>query len=290
MKWSPATCSTPRPSGPPTSARSYTACFSCSVRPTPCSASSTSGPIFFTGNGRCAPADWWTQPATSAFISRRCVFFLWVGSEFAYRSILFNEKIVTSPWMPIIWPLKLAIPISTLLLLIQGVSELLKCSFRGQNGREPLRGTSRVRDLNRGGKLSMSPDMLGLVALAIAVHIHLRGVPDRLYPAFSRAGGRLYRHRPGGVQPDDTSSLRHHERAGAGGSSVLPVHGLHPGKLGPDGAAVQGLSADARPAQRLALHRRHGHGDHFRRGHGHRRLFGDPAGGHGRPDHAPEQI
>jgi TRAP-type mannitol/chloroaromatic compound transport system permease small subunit len=56
-------------------------------------------------------------------------FFLWVGSEFAYRSILFNERIVTSPWMPIIWPLKLAIPVSTLLLLIQGVSELLKSLF-----------------------------------------------------------------------------------------------------------------------------------------------------------------
>jgi TRAP-type mannitol/chloroaromatic compound transport system permease small subunit len=56
-------------------------------------------------------------------------FFLWVGSEFAYRSILFNEKIATSPWMPIIWPLKLAIPVSTLLLLIQGVSELLKSLF-----------------------------------------------------------------------------------------------------------------------------------------------------------------
>ena len=56
-------------------------------------------------------------------------FFLWVGSEFAYRSILFNEKIVTSAWMPIIWPLKLAIPVSTLLLLIQGVSELLKSLF-----------------------------------------------------------------------------------------------------------------------------------------------------------------
>ncbi|MBI5579845.1 MAG: TRAP transporter small permease subunit [Deltaproteobacteria bacterium] len=62
------------------------------------------------------------------------LFFLWVGSEFAYRSILFNERIVTSPWMPIIWPLKLAIPFSTLLLLIQGVSELLKSLFAVTKG------------------------------------------------------------------------------------------------------------------------------------------------------------
>jgi TRAP-type mannitol/chloroaromatic compound transport system permease small subunit len=60
--------------------------------------------------------------------------FLWFGIEFAYRSILFNEKIVTSPWMPIIWPLKLAIPVSTLLLLIQGISELLKSLHAARTG------------------------------------------------------------------------------------------------------------------------------------------------------------
>lgn len=62
------------------------------------------------------------------------VFFLWVGCQFAHRSILFNEKIVTSPWMPIIWPLKLAIPVSTGLLLIQGLSELLKSLFAATKG------------------------------------------------------------------------------------------------------------------------------------------------------------
>jgi TRAP-type mannitol/chloroaromatic compound transport system permease small subunit len=62
------------------------------------------------------------------------IFFLWVGTEFAYRSVLFNEKIVTSPWMPIIWPLKLAIPVSTVLLLIQGLSELTKSIFAAKTG------------------------------------------------------------------------------------------------------------------------------------------------------------
>ncbi len=54
------------------------------------------------------------------------IVFLWFGIEYAHRSILFNERIVTSAWMPIIWPLKLAIPVSTLLLLLQGLSELAK--------------------------------------------------------------------------------------------------------------------------------------------------------------------
>ncbi len=62
------------------------------------------------------------------------LFFLWVGTEFAYRSVLFNERIVTSPWMPIIWPLKITIPVSTLLLLLQGVSELLKSLHAARTG------------------------------------------------------------------------------------------------------------------------------------------------------------
>ncbi len=70
------------------------------------------------------------------------LFFLYIGSEFAYRSVLFNERIVTSPWMPIIWPQKLAIPVATLLLLIQGVSELLKALYAARTGvsliEEPL--------------------------------------------------------------------------------------------------------------------------------------------------------
>jgi len=62
------------------------------------------------------------------------ILFMWVSSEFAYRSFLFNEKIVTSAWMPIIWPLKMTIPIATLLLIIQGISELLKSLFAAKTG------------------------------------------------------------------------------------------------------------------------------------------------------------
>ena len=36
--------------------------------------------------------------------------------------------------MPIIWPLKLAIPISTVLLLLQGLSELAKSLFAAKTG------------------------------------------------------------------------------------------------------------------------------------------------------------
>jgi TRAP-type mannitol/chloroaromatic compound transport system permease small subunit len=60
--------------------------------------------------------------------------FLWVGWQYAWRSVMFQERIVTSPWMPHIWPLKLTIPISTALLLIQGVSELLKSLYAAVTG------------------------------------------------------------------------------------------------------------------------------------------------------------
>lgn len=62
------------------------------------------------------------------------VAFLMVGWEFAYTSILINESYPTSPWMPLIWPLKLAIPVSTLLLILQGVSEFLKSFYTFTTG------------------------------------------------------------------------------------------------------------------------------------------------------------
>lgn len=60
--------------------------------------------------------------------------FLWVGWEYAWTSTMLQERIVTSPWMPIIWPLKLTIPITTILLLNQGISELLKSLYAAYTG------------------------------------------------------------------------------------------------------------------------------------------------------------
>jgi TRAP-type mannitol/chloroaromatic compound transport system permease small subunit len=60
--------------------------------------------------------------------------FLWVGWKYALRSTMLQERIISSPWMPVIWPLKLCIPIATLLLLIQGVSELIKSIYAVKTG------------------------------------------------------------------------------------------------------------------------------------------------------------
>jgi TRAP-type mannitol/chloroaromatic compound transport system permease small subunit len=60
--------------------------------------------------------------------------FLWIGSQYAFRSVMQQERIINSPWMPYIWPLKLTIPIATVLLLFQGISELLKSLYASYSG------------------------------------------------------------------------------------------------------------------------------------------------------------
>jgi TRAP-type mannitol/chloroaromatic compound transport system permease small subunit len=50
---------------------------------------------------------------------------IWVGSTLAWSSFLEGEGTGT-PWNPPIWPVKFAIPLAGLLLLLQGVSNLLR--------------------------------------------------------------------------------------------------------------------------------------------------------------------
>lgn len=50
---------------------------------------------------------------------------IWVGSTLAWTSFLQAEGTGT-PWNPRIWPVKFAIPLAGLLLLLQGVANLLR--------------------------------------------------------------------------------------------------------------------------------------------------------------------
>lgn len=49
------------------------------------------------------------------------------GWSYAYFSFSLNEKSLQSPFGPIIWPLKMVIPFSAFFLLLQGVSQVIKC-------------------------------------------------------------------------------------------------------------------------------------------------------------------
>jgi TRAP-type mannitol/chloroaromatic compound transport system permease small subunit len=49
------------------------------------------------------------------------------GWSYAYYSFSIGERSLQSPFGPIIWPLKMVIPVSAFLLLLQGVSQVIKC-------------------------------------------------------------------------------------------------------------------------------------------------------------------
>jgi len=75
------------------------------------------------------------SPRTQARVDLACYLVLffpaltvlaWLGWEYFWKSFQQNERIVTSPWLPIVWPFKFMIPFAMVLLLIQGVSEFLK--------------------------------------------------------------------------------------------------------------------------------------------------------------------
>lgn len=63
--------------------------------------------------------------------------FLIAATDFAYLSWLRGEKGMDTAWMPHMGPIKTVLPIGIVLLLIQGVSELLKSLYAARKGRWP---------------------------------------------------------------------------------------------------------------------------------------------------------
>ena len=54
----------------------------------------------------------------------------------AWHAFTLSELSEQTPWRPYLWPLKSVVPLTALLLLIQGVSEILKSWFMMRTGRE----------------------------------------------------------------------------------------------------------------------------------------------------------
>jgi TRAP-type mannitol/chloroaromatic compound transport system permease small subunit len=55
--------------------------------------------------------------------------FFWVSLDFAVQSVREHETYPGSPWMPAIYPLKIVMPVTLGLLLLQGVAEVLKAQW-----------------------------------------------------------------------------------------------------------------------------------------------------------------
>lgn len=65
------------------------------------------------------------------------IIFAWMATEFAYASWMRLECGMDTAWMPYVFPIKTVLPVGVVLLLIQGISELLKCLYAAIKGRWP---------------------------------------------------------------------------------------------------------------------------------------------------------
>ncbi len=63
------------------------------------------------------------------------IIFLKISWESFYKSFQIGERIITSAWMPIIWPLKLALPVGIFLMVLQGFAELIKSYYAWKYGK-----------------------------------------------------------------------------------------------------------------------------------------------------------
>lgn len=63
--------------------------------------------------------------------------FLWTGWGYFEKSFVTSERFVSSPWMPLAWPFKAVMPLTGLLLALQGISELCKSLHAALNGEWP---------------------------------------------------------------------------------------------------------------------------------------------------------
>ena len=68
------------------------------------------------------------------FFPSLAVFFFVTGAE-GWYAFEIGETSEQTPWRPILWPFKMVIPLTCLLLLIQGVSETIKSVYAARTGR-----------------------------------------------------------------------------------------------------------------------------------------------------------
>lgn len=86
------------------------------------------------------------SPRTQALVDLACYLllflplvsvFLFTGWGYFAKAFAINERFVSSPWMPVAWPFRAVMPLTGLLLLVQGLSEVLKCVHAARTGRWP---------------------------------------------------------------------------------------------------------------------------------------------------------
>lgn len=69
------------------------------------------------------------------FYPTMIVFFA-ISADDAWFAYELGERSEQTPWRPLLWPFRAAVPIMALLMMIQGVSETLKSYYQIKTGRE----------------------------------------------------------------------------------------------------------------------------------------------------------
>ena len=64
------------------------------------------------------------------------IVFFFIGWNEGWYSFQIHETSEQTPWRPILWPFKMVVPLAVLLLLIQGISELIKSLYAARFGIE----------------------------------------------------------------------------------------------------------------------------------------------------------
>ena len=64
------------------------------------------------------------------------IVFFFIGWNEGWYAFQIRETSEQTPWRPILWPFKMVVPLAILLLLIQGVSELIKSLYAARFGIE----------------------------------------------------------------------------------------------------------------------------------------------------------
>lgn len=65
------------------------------------------------------------------------IIFMWVASQWAWVSVSRGERGMDTSWMPLLGPVKSALPVGIAFLILQGISELLKSVHAARKGRWP---------------------------------------------------------------------------------------------------------------------------------------------------------
>ncbi len=97
---------------------------------------------------------------------------LYVTWDYFWLSFMRGKGSLSSPWMPIIYPLKFTMPVTCILLLLQGVAEFLRSLHAAMTG-EWLRAPS----LTPSGWSPMSEEWIGIVSLALLFGAIFIGFP-----------------------------------------------------------------------------------------------------------------